>query len=54
MVECCAHITSVVGYLWYETYQETSVLGVQDWAGHLEDAARVIDETDSEESGTEE
>lgn len=54
VVGCCAHITSVVWYLAYARHQETPVLGVQDWAVHLEDAARVIDETDSEESGTEE
>lgn len=29
------------------------MLGVQDWAVDLKDAARVIDETDSEDSGTE-
>ena len=36
-------------------HQQKPVLGVRDWAVHLEDAARVIDETDSdEESGPEE
>lgn len=54
MVGCCAHITNVVWYLSYARHQETHVLGVQDWAVHLEDATRVIDKTDSEESGTEE
>ncbi|XP_062598202.1 uncharacterized protein LOC134259614 [Saccostrea cucullata] len=54
VVGCCAHITSVVWYLSYARYQEKPVMGVRDWAEYLEDAARVIDATDSEDSETEE
>lgn len=54
VVGCCAHITSVVWFISYARHQEMPVLGVQDWAVHLEDASRVIDETDSGESRTEE
>jgi hypothetical protein len=55
VVGCCAHITSVVWYLSHGRHQQKPVQGVRDWTEHLEDAARVIDESDSDEaSGAEE
>ena len=54
-VGCFAHITSVVWYLSFGRHQQKPVLGVRDWAVPQEEAARVINETDSdEESGPEE
>lgn len=55
VVGCCAHITSVLWYLAFARHQFTSVKGVRNWADHLDDAARVVDESDSgAESPTEE
>lgn len=55
VVGCCAHITSVLWYLAYARHKSTPVKGVRNWADHLDDAARVVDESDSgSESPTEE
>lgn len=55
VVGCCAHITSVLWYLAYARHQSTPVKGVRNLADHLDDAGRVVDESDSgSESLTEE
>ena len=52
VVGCCAHITSVVWYFAFRWYQQKDTQGVRHYAVHLEDAVRVIDESDSDqESG---
>ncbi|XP_062619706.1 uncharacterized protein LOC134281247 [Saccostrea cucullata] len=55
IVGSCGHITSVIWFLSHARHQDKPVQGVRDWSEHLEDAARVIDDSDSgEESSTEE
>ena len=45
----CGHIACIVWFLSYGRYHPESIFGVRDWTSTVEDAAREIDFSDSDE-----